>query len=357
MNMGPSASNGALHACDGDSAGARARQLQLQRARPSLNGRSSGRFRRFATGLGLAAVLSFGGAGAGAGELGLPPVAPVGALPIAVPGPSAKVSASVGSETTKAALAAQLIATTSEAVKQAVAAEAETPDRDPNEILQFGAMRVQRWIVETIVKASEVTGSDPVYMMALADKESSFIPANKASTSSAEGLFQFISSTWLQMVRTYGAKHGLADEAKAIESVKGKLQVRDEEIRDRILRLRRDPYLSALMAGEMMKRDRALIERKIGRQLDRSEYYLAHFLGADSAGKLMALVDDNSTQSASSAFPAAAKANKSLFYAKDGRKTRNLSVAEVYNKLDVMMGERIGRYEGVATRVVAEATE
>jgi hypothetical protein len=158
-------------------------------------------------------------------------------------------------------------------------------------------------------------------------------------------------------VRTYGAKHGLAAEAKAIESVKGKLQVRDAETRDRILRLRRDPYLSALMAGEMMKRDRALIERKIGRQLDRSEYYLAHFLGADSAGKLMALVEGNATQSASTAFPAAARANKSLFYAKEGRKTRNLSVAEVYNKLDDMMGERIDRYEGVAARVVADATE
>jgi hypothetical protein len=65
----------------------------------------------------------------------------------------------------------------------------------PEEIIHFGNMRVPRSIVETILQASAVTGVDPVYMMALADKESSFSTRVKASTSSAEGLFQFITST------------------------------------------------------------------------------------------------------------------------------------------------------------------
>ena len=366
MTMGWTAPQGVFHAYETESTGTRPQKRHLQ-GRPTLNVRSCGKFRGFAVSLSLGALLALSGTAA-ANELGLPPVQAIEALPIAITPETAKqpvaAQGTVSPEATKAALTTQGNVTP-DAIKSAVTAQAdkampvsgEQADRNPNEILQFGAMRVQRWIVETILKASDVTGADPVYMMALADKESSFIPANKASTSSAEGLFQFISSTWLQMVRTYGAKHGLAAEAEAIQSVKGKLQVPDEAARDRILRLRRDPYLSALMAGEMMKRDRALIERKIGRQLDRSEYYLAHFLGADSAGKLMALVNNNATQSASKAFPAAAKANKSLFYAKDGKKTRNLSVAEVYNKIDGMIDARIGRYEGVASRVVADATE
>ncbi|MPR11000.1 hypothetical protein [Microvirga tunisiensis] len=98
----------------------------------------------------------------------------------------------------------------------------------PEDFVDFGEMRVPRWIVSTVLRASEVTGADPVYMMALADKESSFIPANKATTSSAEGLFQFITSTWFETVRSFGPKHGLIAEAKAIEIVNGKPAVPDQ---------------------------------------------------------------------------------------------------------------------------------
>jgi hypothetical protein len=225
------------------------------------------------------------------------------------------------------------------------------PGYDPHELLQFDDMRVPRWIVETILKASDVTGVDPVYMMALADKESSFIPATRASTSSAEGLFQFISSTWLEVVRSFGAKHGLVTEAAAIERSSGQLWISDEAMRDHVLGLRRDPYLSALMAAEMMKRDRAKVEHRLGRSITRSEFYLAHFFGVDSASKFMALLDGKPKQSAPRVFPRAAKANRTLFFAKKGRKTRHLSVAEVYSRIDGMIDKRLDRYQGVMTAV------
>jgi hypothetical protein len=228
--------------------------------------------------------------------------------------------------------------------------EAE-PGNDPQELLQFDDMRVPRWIVETILKASEVTGVDPVYMMALADKESSFIPANKASGSSAEGLFQFLSATWLEVVRSFGAKHGLVAEAAAIKRKAGKLSIPDAAMREHVLGLRRDPYLSALMAAEMMKRDRERVERRLGRPISRSEFYLAHFFGVNSASKFMALLDGKPKQSAPRVFPAAARANRTLFFAKKGRKTRHLSVAEVYSKIDGMIDKRLDRYEGVMTAV------
>jgi hypothetical protein len=226
---------------------------------------------------------------------------------------------------------------------------------DPQELMQFDNMRVPRWIVETILKASEVTGVDPVYMMALADKESSFIPTNKASTSSADGLFQFISSTWLEVVRSFGAKHGLGAEAAAITRVRGQLSIPDEAMREHVLGLRRDPYLSSLMAAEMMKRDRAKVESRLGRSITRSEFYLAHFFGVDSASRFMALLDGKPKQSAPRVFPKAARANKNLFFAKKGRKTRQLSVAEVYSKIDGMIDKRLDRYQGVM-RAVAYAS-
>src|SRR4051794_8254068 len=58
----------------------------------------------------------------------------------------------------------------------------------PNDDLAFGEMKVPRWLAETVVRAAQATNVDPAYMMALADKESSLLPDNKARTSSAEGL-------------------------------------------------------------------------------------------------------------------------------------------------------------------------
>ena len=93
--------------------------------------------------------------------------------------------------------------------------------RNPNELLAFGEMKVPRWIAESVARAAQVTNVDPVYLMALADKESSFLPESRARTSSAVGLFQFIDATWLAVIHRYGSKYGFAAEAEAISFVKG----------------------------------------------------------------------------------------------------------------------------------------
>src|SRR5215212_813795 len=82
-------------------------------------------------------------------------------------------------------------------------------DGDPDELLRFGRVRIPRRLVQTILRAADATGVDPTYMMALADKESSFIADNKAATSSAEGLFQFIEKTWLEMRLRPEIRHGV----------------------------------------------------------------------------------------------------------------------------------------------------
>ena len=184
-------------------------------------------------------------------------------------------------------------------------AQTSTPEvaTSPNDVLVFEQMRVPRWLAETVVRAAQVTGVDPAYMMALADKESSLLPDNKARTSSAEGLFQFVEGTWLEVLRRYGPKHGYAAEAEAIQIVKGKPVVADPEQRETILVLRRDPYLSALMAGEMINTHRDILAGKVARDPSFAELYMAHFLGVNGASRFVALLSDPPGKSAPEAFP------------------------------------------------------
>lgn len=221
------------------------------------------------------------------------------------------------------------------------------PEVTPDGLVIFGDKKVPRVLVETIVRAARETETDPVYLMALADKESSFQPSVRAATSTAEGLFQFLTGTWLELVRSFGAKHGYGAEADLIEKRGGTLVVLKEADRRRVLALRRDPYAASLMAGEMMKRDRNRVEQRLGRDLKPTECYFAHFLGAASAGKFMELTAENPHQPAQASFRAAARANKSLFFRREGRKTRSLTVAEVYDRLDGMIDQRLDLYQPV----------
>ncbi|WP_246101981.1 transglycosylase SLT domain-containing protein [Methylobacterium terricola] len=225
---------------------------------------------------------------------------------------------------------------------------AALPEETGDGRVVFGDKKVPRTLVETIVRAARETDVDPVYMMALADKESSFQPSVRAATSTAEGLFQFLTGTWLELVRSFGAKHGFAAEAELIEKRGGTLVVLKEADRRRVLALRRDPYVASLMAGEMMKRDRTRVEQRLGRDLKPTECYFAHFLGAASAGKFMELTAEKPHQPAQESFRAAAKANRSLFFRREGRKTRSLTVAEVYDRLDGMIDQRLDLYQPVA---------
>ena len=225
---------------------------------------------------------------------------------------------------------------------------------NPNEVLVFEQMRVPRWLAETVVRAAQVTSVDPAYLMALADKESSLLPENKARTSSAEGLFQFIEGTWLEVLRRYGPKHGYAAEAEAIQIVQGRPVVSDSNERERILSLRGDPYLSALMAGEMITTHRQILAGKVARDPSFAELYMAHFLGVNGASRFVALLSDTPEKRASEAFPRAAKANSALFFDKKEAaraKAKALSVAEVQGRVGAMIDKRVARYASVRTNL------
>ncbi len=240
---------------------------------------------------------------------------------------------------------------------------------DPNDVLEFGPMKIRRHLVQTIVKAAQAVQTDPVLLMAVADKESSFITAVQAKTSSATGLYQFIERTWLGVVRDFGAKYGLEkDAALIVADANDRPAVQDPAERARILELRRDPYLSALMAGEMLKRDAARIALRIGRELTLGEVYLAHFLGPDDAEAFLSRVVNTPGAAAAALLPGPARANRTIFFASAAQRGRrakkavSLSVAQVHEKFEAMMSTRGARYQnvravsGVMTFADADAT-
>jgi hypothetical protein len=186
-------------------------------------------------------------------------------------------------------------------------------------------------VVAAVKTAAASTGADFDYLLETAVRESSLNPSAKAKTSSATGLFQFIEQTWLGVVKRHGAEFGLEAEAAAINTTSGgRHKVTDKSAREAILALRHDPEVSALMAGALTNESARALEQGIGREATSGELYLAHFMGPSGAIKLINTAESDPATPAASLFPAAAKANQSIFYDGNGRAK---SVSEVYDRL------------------------
>jgi hypothetical protein len=186
-------------------------------------------------------------------------------------------------------------------------------------------------ITGAIRQAAQSTGISFEYLLTTAQIESNMNPSAQASTSSAKGLYQFIDQTWLGTMKQDGAALGLGQYADAItRSSAGRYGVSDPSMRSAILRLRNDPQASAMLAGALTRNNAALVGANIGRQPTNGELYIAHFLGADGAGKLINAASGRPQTSAAVMFPNAAAANRNIFYDHSGRAR---SVGEVYGKL------------------------
>jgi muramidase (phage lysozyme) len=185
-------------------------------------------------------------------------------------------------------------------------------------------------IKTAIAQASQVRGESFDYLVKTAVKESSLQADAKAQGSSAAGLFQFIESTWLRLVRDYGDKYGLGSYSKDIKgSSDGRPKVEDAATKEKILTLRFDPKVSAQMAAELTAENRASLQGALGRPVGDTELYLAHFLGAGGATRFLTERQTGAGQSAATLFPEAAAANKSIFF--DAGRPRSLD--EVYDRL------------------------
>lgn len=191
--------------------------------------------------------------------------------------------------------------------------------------------------------AGDKSDVDFDYLLQTAIRESSLNPTAKAGTSSATGLFQFLDSTWLMVMRQEGPRLGYQKYADAIKVDKdGDYYIADKKLKAEVLKLREDPQVAADLAAAYTRSNGDYLYGRFGRMPSPGELYIAHFLGANGAAKFFdaGLADPN--QSAAALFPRQARANATIFY--DHGKPR--SIKQVYQLL-------VARHDGATPPVDA----
>lgn len=191
------------------------------------------------------------------------------------------------------------------------------------------------------------SGVDFDYLLQTAIRESSLNPSAKAGTSTATGLFQFLESTWLQVMKDEGGRLGYQRYADAIvETSDGDFVIKDKSLREEVLKLREDPQVAADLAAAFTRNNGAYLLEKFGRMPSPGELYIAHFLGAKGAEKLFTAGLADPDQIAAELFPRQAKANRSIFY--DAGQPR--TIRQVYKAL-------VARHEAPAVADPAFVTQ
>lgn len=184
---------------------------------------------------------------------------------------------------------------------QEAAAAAREPGRSPeaarraaaesasNQRLADKIQRMPENIGIVLQQVADQFGVDSAVLIRMAARESdaNWNPRSYNPTTGASGLFQFIPSTERRLEQRYGAFDPM------------------------------DPRQAATMALRLFTDDRDYVRRQTGRELSLGESYITHFLGGPGAARLLQAAEADPTGSAAALLPAAARANRSVFY-RDG---------------------------------------
>ena len=167
------------------------------------------------------------------------------------------------------------------------------------------------------------------YLLGQAQLESGLNPNAKAGTSSATGLYQFIDQSWLGIIKQHGGEYGLGWAANAITRSGNRWVVSDPATKAAILNLRKNPDVSASMAAEFASDNRDALQNALGRPATGTDLYMAHFLGLGGARSFLKTMTTNPGASGAAMFPAAANANRSIFYDASGNPR---SLGDIYQR-------------------------
>jgi len=136
--------------------------------------------------------------------------------------------------------------------------------------------------------------------------ESGGNPDAKNPNSSASGLYQFTDDTWLRAVSKWGKETGIGMQDK------------------------NNPQAQQIMMERLAADNAGFIERALGFQPNEGQIYLAHFMGAPAAVKLMKNYGSN--RAAALSFPKEAKANRNIFFDPKGKPRTIEQVYDIITK-------------------------
>ena len=124
-------------------------------------------------------------------------------------------------------------------------------------------------------------------------------------------MFQFLDKTWETTVKQMGKNYSAQDKF--------------------------DPAKATEVMAFFTSKQKAQVEQGTGKEATNVDLYMAHFLGAGGATKFINAMAKNPAMSAAAMDPAAASANKSIYYDQG----RERSLQEVYN----LMGQKMAKAE------------
>jgi hypothetical protein len=170
-------------------------------------------------------------------------------------------------------------------------------------------------IARAVQTATSSTGTPFNTLVAIAGAESGFRPEARNKHSSAAGPYQITETTWLHLVKTYGAQAGRADLASLVhKDGDGRLSVNPAD-RAVVLGARHDVDLSSRLAAKYCDECRAGLARKLGRTPSEEEVRVAYFLGVGGAVRLMTAATERPGTSINALLPRAFANHRSMFTA------------------------------------------
>jgi len=163
-----------------------------------------------------------------------------------------------------------------------------------------------------IEQVANAVGIDPKLLAAVIAVESGFNPGVVNSETGAAGLGQMMPDTWPDLLKRYGARYGIPQNADPKNAV-----------------------ANALMTAEYIKQNLKGLSGSIkGRQPQPLDAYMAHFLGATGYKRFL---DADPNALGKDISPAAAKSNPEIFYHDGRRKSQPRTVGEIM----ALMGSKL----------------
>lgn len=162
-----------------------------------------------------------------------------------------------------------------------------------------------------VAYASKQTGVEPSVLYAFAFKETRFGKIMNNKTSSAQGVFQFLPTTWKEIERRHGKKYPI------------------------LLMGPKNLKAAALGAALMISQLARSYRKHFASPPSVTDLYMMYLLGPTGGLRFLKALDENPETRASSIFPKEAKSNPSVFNSKSGPR----SLGGVYRYMESEIGE------------------